>query len=87
MVPKGTVVVVDRSKVHDPYACDAVTFLRGGVSFEPEHGLSLAVEKSCVYDASGELVLRASLLKAQGFGRLLQRVVVRGIRIWIPARS
>ena len=84
MVPRGTVVVVDRSKVRDPFAYDAVTFLRGGVSFEPEDGLSLAVEKSCVYDPSGELVLRASLLKAQGFGRLLQQVIVRGIRIWMP---
>jgi hypothetical protein len=87
MVPKGTVVVVDRNKVHDPYAYDAVTFLRGGVEFEPESGVSLAVEKSCVYDARGELVLRASLLKAQGFGRLLQRVIVRGIRIWMPERA
>ena len=83
MVPRGTVVVVDPSKVHDPYAVDAVTFLRGSVEYEPEDGLSLAVEKACVYDGE-ELVLRASLLKAQGFGRLLQQVVVRGIRIWMP---
>ncbi len=84
MVPKGTVVVVNRSKVHDPYACDAVKFMRGGVEFEPETGLSLVVEKACVYEGSGEMVLKASLLKAQGFGRLLQRVIVRGIRVWMP---
>lgn len=84
MVPRGTVVVVDPSKVHDPLAVDAVKFMRGSVEFEPESGVSLAVEKACVYEGSGELVLRASLLKAQGFGRLLQRVIVQGIRVWMP---
>ncbi len=87
MVPKGTVVIVDRDKVHDPLAYDAITFLRGSIEYEPGEGVSLAVEKSCVYTGSGELVLKASLLKAQGFGRLLQQVIVRGIRIWMPGRA
>jgi len=87
VVPKGTVVVVDPSKIRDPFAYDAITFLRGSVEFEPADGLSLAIEKSCVYDASGELVLRASLLKAQGFGRLLVEATIQGIRLWVPQRE
>jgi len=83
MVPRGTVVVVDPSKVHDPYAVDAVRFVRGGIEFEPEHGLSLAVEKACVYDGQ-ELVLKPSLLKEQGFGRLLVEATIKGIRTWMP---
>ena len=87
MLPRGTVVVVDPSKVHDPYAADAVRFLRGSVEFEPELGVSLAVEKACVYDARGELVLKPALLAAQGFGRLLVEATIQGIRMWMPTRE
>ena len=88
MVPKGTVVVVDPSKVHDPYSVDAVRCLRGSVEFEPEYGTSRAIEKACVYDPeTGELVLQASLLMAQGFGRLLVEATIQGIRMWMPKRE
>ena len=87
-VPKGTVVAVDASKVHDPLTVSAVVFLRGSIEFQPEdERLPLAIEKSVVYDGNGELVFKAKLLRDMGFGALLLVATITGIRTWMPENS
>jgi hypothetical protein len=82
-VPKGTVVVVDATKVHSS-AVDAVKFLRGSIEFDPDPDVAEAVEKAICYDERGELVFKAALLRAAGFGALLLSATITGIRTWMP---
>ena len=81
-------MIVDPSKVHDPYSVDAIRFVRGSVEFDPrDEGLSLAIEKACQYTPQGELVLRASRLRALGYARVLVEATFIGIRTWMPGRG
>jgi len=84
MLPRGTIVVVDPSKV-GTNAVDAVRFVRGRVEFQPEDpNLPLAIEKACQFTPEGELVLRASRLRSLGYARELAEATFEGVRTWMP---